>query len=70
MNTSLSVHKSGKKILTDLPVAMKEERARLAKEAFLIREKEHLKTRIRDVGLDLVLEVRKDVSDKWIIRKS
>ena len=70
LSKAYKLAKSGKKILTDLPVAMKEERARLAKEAFLIREKEHLKTRIRDVGLDLVLEVRKDVSDKWIIRKS
>lgn len=70
LSKAYKLAKSGKKILTDLPVAMKEERARLAKEAFLIREKEHLKTRIRDVGLDLVLEVRKDVNDKWLIRKS
>ena len=61
---------TGKKILSDLPTAMKEERARLAKEAFDIRQKEKLKTRIRDVGLDMVLEVRKSERDKWVARKN
>lgn len=60
---------TGKRIMTDLPVVMKDERARLAKEAYGIRNNENLKTRIRDVGLDMVLEVRKDETEKWRIRK-
>lgn len=69
LSQAYKLAKTGKKILTDLPVVMKEERARLAKEAFNIREKEELKTRIRDIGLDMILEVRKEDSDKWIKRK-
>ena len=60
---------SGKSILTDLPVKMKEERSRLAKCAYEIRKNEKLKTRIRDLGLDMVLVVRRDGNDKWVKRK-
>ena len=60
---------SGKTILTDLPVPMKKERQRLAKTAYGIRKGEKLKTRIRDKGLDMVLETRADDSESWVIRK-
>ena len=48
---------------------MKDERARLAKEAYQIRRKETLKTRIREIGLDIILEVKKHDADKWVQRK-
>ena len=56
------------RILTDLPVPMKLERDRLAKAAFKIRKENGLQTRIRDKGLDLYLEVRKDRKDNWVRR--
>ena len=58
-----------KRILTDLPVPMKLERDRLAKAAFKIRKENGLQTRIRDKGLDLYLEVRKDKKDNWVRRE-
>ena len=61
--------RTGKRILTDLPKTMKDERARLAKEAYQIRQKETLKTRIREIGLDIILEVKKHDADKWVQRK-
>ena len=61
--------KTGKRILTDLPKTMRDERARLAKQAYQIRQKEALKTRIRELGLDIILEVRKHDTDKWVQRK-
>lgn len=61
---------SRKMILTDLPVVMKKERQRLAKIAYNIRQNEDSKTRIRDKGLDMVLEVRKDKKDPWVVRKA
>ena len=61
--------KTGKRILTDLPKTMRDERARLAKQAYQIRQTEALKTRIRELGLDIILEVRKHDTDKWVQRK-
>lgn len=61
---------SRKSIHTDLPVVMKKERQRLAKCAYDIRQKEALKTRIRDKGLEMVLEVRKDNHEKWVKREA
>ena len=61
---------SGKKVLTDLPVPMKKERQRLARVAYKIRQDERLKTRIRDSGLKMVLEVKKETKDKWVERKA
>lgn len=61
---------SNKSIHTDLPVVMKKERQRLAKCAYDIRQKEALKTRIRDKGLEMILEVRKDNHEKWVERKA
>ena len=60
--------KTGKRILTDLPVPMKLKRDRIAKKAFKIRKEEKLQTRIKDKGLDLYLEVRKTKSDTWVRR--
>lgn len=57
-----------KRILSDLPVVMKKERRRLAKEAYTIRKGEGLQTRIKDKGLDVYLEVRKESVDKWVKR--
>ena len=59
---------SRRRILPDLPVIMKKERGRLAKEAFNIRKREGLQTRIRDRGLEVLLEVRKERSDQWVKR--
>ena len=55
-----------RRILSDLLVVMKKERVRLASEAYKIRHDEELQTRIKDKGLDVYLEVRKESSDKWI----
>lgn len=61
---------SGISILTDLPVVMQKERQRLAKVDYSIRQNEKLKTRIRDKGLDMVLEVRKDKNKQWVQREA
>lgn len=57
-----------KRILTDLPISMKKERDRIAKLAYEIRQTEKLQTRIKDKGLDVYLEVRKENKDKWVRR--
>lgn len=57
-----------RRILSDLPVVMKKERGRLAKEAYTIRQQEKLQTRIKDKGSDVYLEVRKDTGTKWVKR--
>lgn len=59
---------TGKKILTDLPVPMKKERQKLAKAAYGIRRNEKLKTRIRDIGVQMILEVRREANDRWVKR--
>lgn len=61
--------KTKKRILIDLPVVMKRERGRLAKIAFEIRKTEKLQTRIKDKGLDLYIEVRKERADTWVKRQ-
>ena len=60
----------GKKlrILDDLPVVMKQERGRLARIAYKIRNDEKLQTRIRDVETKMVLETRLGPGDKWQFR--
>lgn len=58
-----------RRILSDLPVAMKKERRRLAKEAFHIRKSERLQTRIKEKGLNVYLEVRKESADQWVKRE-
>ena len=60
---------SKRRILSDLPVVMKKERRRLAKQAFTIRKDEELQTRIKDKGLDVFLEVRKKSTDSWVRRE-
>ena len=57
-----------RRILTDLPVVMKRERGRLAKQAYKIRQDEKLQTRIKEKGLSVWLEVRKDGTDNWVKR--
>lgn len=59
---------SRRRILSDLPVDMKKERGRLARIAYNIRQNEKLQTRIRDKGLNVFLEVRKDRDDMWVKR--
>ena len=59
---------TGKRILTDRPTKMKIERNRIANIAYQIRKGEELQTRIKDKGLDLYLEVRKNKTDKWVRR--
>ena len=55
-----------KRVLVDLPEAMKRERNRLAKIAYDIRQSEEMKTRIRDKGLDMILEVKeKGTNNPW-----
>ena len=54
-----------KRVLVDLPAEMKQERSRIAKKAFEIRRQEEKQTRIKDKGLDIYLEVRKDKHEKW-----
>ena len=57
-----------RRILSDLPLVMKKERGRLATAAYKIRHDEDLQTRIKDKGLDVYLEVRKESSDNWVKR--
>lgn len=59
---------SKRRILADIPVFMKKERGRLAKEAYNIRHNEEMQTRIRDRGLTVFLEVRKKTEDPWVKR--
>lgn len=59
---------SRRRILSDLPVEMKKERGRLAKVAYNVRQNEKFQTRIRDKGLSVFLEVRKDRDDMWVKR--
>ena len=54
-----------KRITSDLPVIMKKERGRLVKEAYKIRKEENLQTRIREKGLQVILEVRKESGEEW-----
>lgn len=54
-----------KRVLVDWPAEMKQERSRLAKKAYDIRKSEEIQTRIRDKGLDVFLEVRKDNNERW-----
>ena len=57
-----------KRVVVDWPKDMKEERSRLAKIAYEIRKSEDKHTRIKDKGLDVILEVRNNASDKWVKR--
>ena len=58
-----------RRILVDLPEPMKKERNRLAKIAYNIRKSELVHTRIKDKGLDLYFEVRKDENHSWVKRE-
>lgn len=69
LSQAFNLAKTGMRILTDLPVPMKKERQRLAKVAYGIRRDEHLKTRIRETGLDMILEMREDDTVMWAQRK-
>lgn len=68
MSQSYKLAGSKRRILVDLPLPMKKERARLAREAYKIRQHEHLQTRIREKGLDVFLQVRKDEHGHWVKR--
>ena len=57
-----------KRVVVDLPKCMKEQRSALVNTAYEIRQSEDIQTRIRDKGLEVFLEVRKDTSDKWVKR--
>lgn len=61
---------SRRRIIADWPVQMKNERGRLAKVAYKIRKEEKMQTRIKDKGLEVYLEVRKDENDSWAKRKA
>ena len=55
-----------KRVVIDWPKDMKEERSRLSKIAYEIRKSEKpIQTRIKDKGLEVFLEVRKDETEKW-----
>lgn len=54
-----------KRILSDLPVQMKQERERIAKIAYDIRQSEKLQTRIVEQGMSLFLEVRDNKTQPW-----
>ncbi|CAC5409871.1 unnamed protein product [Mytilus coruscus] len=57
----------GKKIriLDDLPISMKGERFLLSHNAFKIRKKDKLQTKIRAKGAHMTLETRKNSSEEW-----
>ncbi|CAG2230944.1 unnamed protein product [Mytilus edulis] len=57
----------GKKIriLDDLPISMKEERYLLSHNAYKIRKRDKLQTRIRAKGAHMTLETRKNSSEEW-----
>ena len=48
---------------------MKKEQNRLAKKAYKIRKGELLQTRIREKGLSVYLQVRKDENASWVRRE-
>ena len=52
-----------KRVLVDWPKDRKEERSRLAKIAYEIRKNEDKHTRIKNKGLDVILEVRNNASE-------
>ncbi|KAK6178422.1 hypothetical protein SNE40_013214 [Patella caerulea] len=56
--------RKGQQVLQDLPQVMKQERHKLAGIAYDIRKHEHLKTRIRDHGIHMILETR-GTGEKW-----
>ncbi|KAK6191050.1 hypothetical protein SNE40_002798 [Patella caerulea] len=56
--------KKGQQVLQDLPQSMKQERHKLVGIAHGIRKQEHLKTRIRDQGIHMILETR-CTGEKW-----
>ena len=68
LSQSFKLAGTRRRIVTDLPVSMKKERNRLAKEAFKIRKGEKLQTRIREKGLSVFLQVRRDENDSWAKR--
>lgn len=68
LSKSYKLAGSKRRILVDLPLPMKKERARLAREAYKIRQHEHLQTRIREKGLDVILQVRRDEHSHWVKR--
>lgn len=68
LSLSYKLAGSKRRILADLPVFMKKERGRLAKVAYNIRQSEKMQTRIRDKGLAVFLEVRKNKEDQWVRR--
>ena len=59
---------SKRRIIADWPVPMKNERGRLSKIAFKIRKEEDMQKRIKDKGLSMYLEVRKDENAQWVKR--
>lgn len=71
LSKSYKLAGSRRRIVTDLPITMKKERNRLATEAYKIRKGlkgEKLKTRIREKGLSVYLQVRKTDTDTWVRR--
>jgi hypothetical protein len=66
INNWLCLELAGKhiRILDDLPVSMKEERFLLSHVVYTICKNEKLQTRIRDDGAHMILETRKNISDK------
>lgn len=68
LSQSFKLAGTRRRIVTDLPVSMKKERNRLAKEAFKIRKGEKLQTRIREKGLSVFLQVRRDENKSWAKR--
>ncbi|VDI25118.1 Hypothetical predicted protein [Mytilus galloprovincialis] len=57
------------RMVDDLPPCMKEARNELAKIAYKIRSEEKLKTRIRHLGVTVILETRTSSRDQWHILK-
>ncbi|CAG2252908.1 unnamed protein product [Mytilus edulis] len=57
------------RLLDDLPVSMKEERFLLSHNAFTIRKRDKVQTRIRAKGAHMTLETRKNNTENWSLWK-
>ncbi len=53
-------------IRTDMPVILKKYRGKLATKTYHMRTKQQLQTRIREQGVDVTLEYRRNAQSPWI----
>ncbi|CAC5375923.1 unnamed protein product [Mytilus coruscus] len=65
MSKSYNLKGTKIRLLDDLPVSMKEGRFLLSHNAFKIRKRDKVQTRIRAIGAHMTLETRKNSNENW-----